>query len=331
LIELLIFSAIFSVTMIVFIAVLVAVTRVQVRESTAAEVNQQSQFLLQTIERYVEQSSAIEMAKDTPGDTLKLRMASLAEDPIYIYLSSGAAYLRQTDAGTPQALTSPRVTVSSLTFTKHENAGGHHSVSVSFAVAYNSPNPQQQFSQALQTAITRVNAATFDSNILPGGSNLKLGVAPGDWQSINDTIYFNGTNVGIGTTAPDEKLTVQSTIAFKDGSGATKGYVGLAGIDGSAPAGSLRVRGENGILFSVLGSPKAIIDSAGNVGIGVSNPSQTLEVKGGLRLNTSSGQPTCDATQRGTMWVTESGGGTKDKLEVCVKNASDGYIWYSIY
>ncbi len=219
LLELLLFSAIFSITVMAFIAVLISVMRVQVRESTAAEVDTQSQFLLGTVERYVEQSSVIEMAKDISTSTLKLRMSSSTEDPIYIYLSSGIVYLKQTDAGTPQALTSPKVTVSSLVFTKHENGGGHHSVSVSFSVAYNSPNPQQQFTQALQTAITRVSAATFDSGVFPssGATNFKLGASSQAWQSINDVMYFNGANVGVGIgVQPNATLQVHGGDIYAD-------------------------------------------------------------------------------------------------------------------
>lgn len=261
-IELLIFSAIFAVVAITFVAILVSITRVQLRQVSVAEVSQQSQFVLQTLERYIEQSSLIEMATDAPTSTLTLRMPSSAKDPTYIYLSSNAVYLKETDSGTPEALTSSRVRVSTLTFTKRANASGHDSVAISLVVEYNTESIQQRFTQALSTAIARVSAATFDSDIRASSTNTyKIGAATQEWQSINSTIYFSGSNVGIN----------------------------------------------------------------------VANPGQTLEVNGGMRLNTAISKPTCDSGQRGTFWVTQSGAGVKDSVQVCAKNASDTYLWATIY
>ena len=114
LIELLVFSAIFTMVMIAFVAVLVAFTRIQVRQAATVEVNGQSQFLLQTIQRYVEESSAVEIPENVSTSTLKLRMPASGADPTYIYLSGGVVYLRQTQSGQAQALTSNRVTISNL-------------------------------------------------------------------------------------------------------------------------------------------------------------------------------------------------------------------------
>ncbi len=68
-----------------------------------------------------------------------------------------------------------------------------------------------------------------------------------------------------------------------------------------------------------------------NVGIGVSSSQQTLEINGGWRINTTTAQPTCDATQRGTFWVIQSASQATDTVQVCVKNAADAYIWFKIY
>jgi competence protein ComGC len=211
--ELLIFSAIFALVMISFITILVAITRIQSRQSAVAEVNQQSQFLLEQIQYYVERSSLVEMNQDVVTSTLKLRMAASAEDPTYIYVSSSMVYLKQTATGTPQALTTSRVNVTSLVFTKHSSASGHDSVSVSFVVANNTPNVTQQFSEALRTAIARVSAATFDSDIRASSSNMYvIGAAGQEWKSINNTIFFSGSNVGIGTASPQQTLEVNGVL-----------------------------------------------------------------------------------------------------------------------
>lgn len=262
LLEMMIFAAIFTVTAASFFAILVAITRIQVRQTGAAEVNTQSQFLLQTIQHYVSSSSLIELEPDTPTTMLKLRMADAARDPAYIYLENDTIYLKLTDSGTPEPLSSSKVNVSDLTFTKRANVPAHDSVAVSFTVAYDTDNIQQRFVQSLDTAIARVNAATFDSNVIPSASNTyKIGASSQLWQSVNDILYFSGSNVGIG----------------------------------------------------------------------VSGPGQTLEVNGGVRLNTATAQPACDANQRGTFWVVQSAGGVKDYVQVCVRNASSSYLWATIY
>jgi type II secretory pathway component PulJ len=268
--ELLIFSAIFSVITITFIAILVAVTKVHVEQGSASEVNGQSQFLLQTLQTNIEQSSLIEMASDTASSSLKLRMSTSSIDPTIVTLSNGIVYLTQ-GTSTAQALTTDKVAVSNLTFTKHANANGaHDSVAIAFTISYNTTNVNREFAQLLQTSIARVSAATFDSNIVPSTNNTyKLGASAQQWTSINDTLYFLGT----GNTA--------------------------------------------------------------SVGLGVSNPyntQPTLEINGGLRLNTSVTKPTtCVAGIRGMFWVTENGTGVKDNVEVCAKDASNNYAWRTIY
>jgi hypothetical protein len=110
------------------------------------------------------------------------------------------------------------VNVTTLSFVKRENPGGRDSVSVNMTIAYNSQNPKQQFSQALETAVARVSAATFDSNILPSSTNAYvIGTAANLWQSINGLIYFSGGNVGVGTAAPNDKLEVAGRLRVSGG------------------------------------------------------------------------------------------------------------------
>ncbi|MBI2888912.1 MAG: hypothetical protein HYY10_03240 [Candidatus Liptonbacteria bacterium] len=260
--ELIIFAAVLSLVVVAFLAILVSVTRVHVRQSAAAEVNQQSQFLLQTIQYHVEQASFIELEENVVTSTLKLRMSASSSDPTYIYLAANVIYLKQTDGGEAQPLTSNKVTVSDLAFTKRVHARAADSVSVNFTIAYNTQNVGERFSQTLNTAIARVNAATFDSNLIPSSTaTYDVGVTSQVWRSVNNVLYFSGSNVGVG----------------------------------------------------------------------ISSPGQTLEVNGGVRLNTTTSKPTCDSTQRGTFWVTQSAGGVKDSVQVCAKDAADAYAWRTIY
>lgn len=212
-IELLVYLAIFSVVVVAFVTIFIGIIRVQSNQSSEAEVETQSQFLLQQVQYYVEQSSLVDMPQDTPSTTLTLRMANPALDPTYITLSSGTLYLQQTATGTPVALSSNAVTISSLSFTKHSNAPSHDSVSVAMTVAYNTSNIEQAFSQALQTSVARVSAATFDSNLIPSTTAAwSVGVSGNTWNSINQILYFSGSNVGIGQSSPQQALEVNGGI-----------------------------------------------------------------------------------------------------------------------
>jgi prepilin-type N-terminal cleavage/methylation domain-containing protein len=198
LIELLVFAAIFSIVVVVFLTVMVEVINIQARETNQAEVQGQSQFLLQRVQYYVENASLVDVPQDTPTATLKLYLGVNAQDPTYLTLASGTVYLQQTATGTLQALTSNRVIVSNLSFTRRANPPGHDAVNVAFTIAYNSPSPLQLFSQALQTTVARVSAATFDSDLVPSSTGKNLGLAANMWLSVNQDIWFNGANVGVG-------------------------------------------------------------------------------------------------------------------------------------
>lgn len=68
---------------------------------------------------------------------------------------------------------------------------------------------------------------------------------------------------------------------------------------------------------STFPAERVRITSTGNVGIGVSAPSQKLEVNGGLRLGTITARPACTSAVRGTLWVTL---GATDSLSVCTQS-----------
>jgi prepilin-type N-terminal cleavage/methylation domain-containing protein len=263
LVELLIAVAIFAVVIVFFITMFLSITRVQVRQSSLAEVNGQSQFLLQELQYYIGQSSLIDMPSDTPTTTLKLRMPMAAQDPTLITLSSGTLYLQQAN-GALQPLSSSKVVISNLSFTKRSNAPAHDSVSISFTVAYNTSNIGQLWSEMLQTSIARVSAASFDSNVVPSSTaTYSLGVAGQVWNSINGMIYFIGNNVGIGPSN--------------------------------------------------------------------SNPKQTLDVSGGVRINSQGSIPSCNSDARGMLWLVEQAPSANDSLRLCVENSSSVYQWVTIY
>lgn len=80
-----------------------------------------------------------------------------------------------------------------------------------------------------------------------------------------------------------------------------------------------------------VGTPRLVIKGDGSVGIGTTTPSQSLEINGGVRINTATPKPTCDADARGTQWFTQGTAGVKDTLEVCAKDAANNYAWRTLW
>lgn len=161
LIELLVFTAIFTVVTIGFVTALIEVLHVQSEESTATEVKTQGQFLLQQIQYYVQSARLVDIVPDVATGTLTLResVASSSLDPTIITVASGTAYLTQGVNGVPQPLTSNKIAVTNLLFTRHYNlnnpstAYGADSVSFSFTMAANASNTTQQYSQTFQSSV----------------------------------------------------------------------------------------------------------------------------------------------------------------------------------
>jgi Tfp pilus assembly protein FimT len=198
LIELLVYVSIFAVSAVFLTAILVSVTRIQTRQNSVNEVNQQIAFVSDTVQQLIHDSSLIDVESGTPTSTLKLRMASSTLDPVMIYASGTAIYLSEgtvIPSSAPVALTNSTVNVNNFTITKYENSGGGATVQLGITMTYNSGTPSAQLTRSLQTSIARVSAAQFDSAVYPTGvsSTLTLGTAVNPWY----TGYFNN-NVSIG-------------------------------------------------------------------------------------------------------------------------------------
>ena len=130
---------------------------------------------------------------------------------------------------------------------------------------------------------------------------------------------FAGTSTNSSYTAGNLTVATSNTAGVDVG-----GVIALGGIRGTTAGGALfaGIRGakENGTNDDVRGylglyttdngnafAERARISSTGNLGVGTNNPGQKMEVNGGVRLNTVAAKPTCDATVRGTVWVTQQG------------------------
>ena len=104
--------------------------------------------------------------------------------------------------------------------------------------------------------------------------------------SSNSDSYFNGGNVGIGTTSPTDKLAVDGNISIFS---VNKLYNGSAADSAgiSFPSNVVRIDGYSGITFNSsttnIGSQteRMRITNAGNVGIGTTSPTNKLHVYSG--------------------------------------------------
>ncbi len=76
LVEVLIYTIIFAVSAVFLVGILMAITRVQSRQSSVNEVNAQITFVDKTIQRLVREASLVDMDAGESTTTLTLRMAS---------------------------------------------------------------------------------------------------------------------------------------------------------------------------------------------------------------------------------------------------------------
>jgi len=324
LIELLIYVAIFAIVAGLFTSILLTVTRVNQRESSSVEVTSQLNFIMQRLQQLVRESSNIDISAGITTSTLKLRMKNTVKDPTCLSLISGVIKLAEGPdpanpnncTSTASDLTSDRVIVDTFNLQKFTQYPGHDTLSIDIQMTYNSANPESRIQRTLQSAIARVSAATFDSDILPGSAyNFNLGQIGAPWQKIimadglalnpsytfsNDTslgMFRGGSNilsfstagsermridesgnVGIGTTGLVNKLNINGNFGFGNGARA----IGLNGTKLGFDRGSSYYTGFDLLVGANSG---LVIDSSGNVGIGITGPGAKLEVNGNIMID----------------------------------------------
>ncbi len=207
LVEVLIYAAVFAVSAVFLVQILTTVTRTQLKQTSANEVNAEVSFVAETIQRLVRESALVENDAGVATSTLRLRTTASSTDPTLVYVdaSSTAIYLQQ-GSSSAVPLTDDKVTVGNFSITKFENVGASAVVQVDLTLNYNTSAEQSKASQTWRGAITRVSAATFDSSILPSSDGaLNLGGSSSRWQDG----YFSGS-LGLGTS-PVSGAKIKST------------------------------------------------------------------------------------------------------------------------
>ncbi|TAL70834.1 MAG: hypothetical protein EPN82_00590 [Bacteroidetes bacterium] len=135
--------------------------------------------------------------------------------------------------------------------------------------------------------------------VMPTGTSGQTLRNDGSGWVANNVIYNNGTNVGIGTTSPTNKLEVNSpsntaiyatvasgysAIECKNTSSNTEAWLGapLEGIRGIATGSNYAIRGINNDVAGYAGWFDGNLYASGNVGIGLTTaPTRKLEIDGG--------------------------------------------------
>jgi hypothetical protein len=156
--------------------------------------------------------------------------------------------------------------------------------------------------------IGTINAASYGSNALVGitdsGAETLLGIAGSPvafYTAATERMRIDSSgNVGIGTSSPAAKLSVDSGAAALLGnfnstnasggylrfqnSGTTIGDFGAGGnLFSGGVAGDFGLTSRAGnLVFGTSSTERMRIDSSGNVGIGTSSPSEKLHVSGNL-------------------------------------------------
>jgi len=160
LVEFIIYLAIFSGVVVVLITLLFSTIRGRGDVQTKTEVQQNMRYALSLITQTIHSATAID---GTPGASLCLTMSDNAKNPTEFDVSNGTLRITEGSgggscppSGTATPITSEKVTVTNLTFTKISNpAPAKDTIQVNLTIEYKDQgNPQLKFSQNQVTTVS---------------------------------------------------------------------------------------------------------------------------------------------------------------------------------
>jgi len=168
--------------------------------------------------------------------------------------------------------------------------------------------------------IERANGSNRRIIDLDSGDNVNIGDAGTDDITFNTPqgeamrIKQGTGNVGIGTTSPGFRFHVNSgttngAMMLESTDATTTFYLKDSGTTGNTYVGVTVV--SDGMRFRTGNSENVVIDSDGNVGMGVIDPHSKLEVNGAISsasLTVTASADNTNVSGVNIMWVTTSGG-----------------------
>jgi type II secretory pathway pseudopilin PulG len=351
--ELIIYLGILGVSAGIFGGVLNSISTTQINEFNQNEVSGQLNFAIQTVQRLIRTSSIIEGESGVASGTLVLQMPSEEQSPTTIYTENNRLYFMQGAEGIPQAITNERVSVDSIEFRKFARPGAKDIVQIDMALSQTQPTGER-IARSLRSAVTRVDAAAFDGDLLPNADNAydigSIGLRWRDgWFSgqLHAGQFCIGTGdcisswAGAGVTGSGSanyitKWNTGSTIAASSllyDNGITVGIntvnpnaSSVLDVNGNINATGLCIAGDcktawTGISSQWTTASTSIYYNAGNVGIGTSSPSELLEVAGNIKLSGST--PTYKLTNVATP-TANSDVATKAYVDAATADAATG-------
>ena len=190
-IELLIYMSVFAVVSFIFASVLTTFTRLHTQQLAEAELNNQLNFAIQTVQKLiaspetasitVNNGGAPQDQDSNPGAVLVLRRKSSIEDPTKVYVSSNALVIKK-GGQAEMPITTNKVLVSNLTFNKKTNAPTFNSVKITLALQY--AGVVGNVSRQIVAVVGRASAATFDADIYPVSDNISnIGLSSNRWRN----------------------------------------------------------------------------------------------------------------------------------------------------
>ncbi|HON22097.1 MAG TPA: prepilin-type N-terminal cleavage/methylation domain-containing protein, partial [Candidatus Paceibacterota bacterium] len=272
LIEILIYTAIFSVVAAGIIGVAWNVTRIHTSQIAENEVDENLRYVMNLINSKVRDASIIQQAT---GTTLILQMSDPNKSPVIFSLNNGTMFMQEGTAD-PIAITSDRVAITSLEFQKVSMPGAKDGVRVNLTIAYKEPAGTTGAQREYLTTITKVNAITFSEDILPGNPNLyNIGMDVARWKNG----YFSGNVNVTGDVIAGGTVTGSSGLCM--GSDCRSSWGQVTGVTGSGTQNYIAKWATSGSLTN-----SQIYDSGTNVGIGTTSPAALLDVQGAAQFGT---------------------------------------------